>query len=99
MIRTLSALAMATPPLVSQVLPAAACGDLIAPNGAIRLTHAATLVDWHDGVEHYLTNVSYAGSGFSDFGFIVPLPAAPHKREEGDGCTLHRPERATPPQP
>ena len=99
MIRTLSALAMAAAALVAQVVPAAACGGLIAPNGAIRLTRATTLVDWHDGVEHYLTSFSYAGSGFSDFGFIVPLPAAPDRVEEGGGWTLQRLQRATHPQP
>ena len=98
MIRSLSALAMAAAAVVSQVLPAAACGGLIAPNGAIRLTRAATLVDWHDGVEHYLTSFSYAGTGFDDFGFIVPLPAAPDRVEEGGGWTLQRLERATRPQ-
>jgi len=99
MIRTLSALAMAAAALVAQVVPAAACGGLIAPNGAIRLTRATTLVDWHEGVEHYLTTFSYAGSGFSDFGFIVPLPATPDRVEEGGGWTLQRLERATHPQP
>ena len=99
MIRTLSALAMAAAAVISQVIPAAACGGLIAPNGAIRLTRATTMVDWHDGVEHYLTSFSYAGTGFDDFGFIVPLPAAPDKVEEGGGWTLQRLDRATHPQP
>jgi hypothetical protein len=99
MIRTLSALAMAVAALCSQVMPAAACGGLIAPNGAIRLTRASTLVDWHDGVEHYLTSFSYQGTGFDDFGFIVPLPAAPDRVEEGGGWTLQRLAREVSPPP
>lgn len=99
MIRFLSVLAVAGATLVSQVLPASACGGLIAPNGAIRLTRASTLVEWRGGVEHYLTSFSYAGSGFTDFGFIVPLPAAPDRVEEGGGWTLQRLNReVAPPQ-
>jgi hypothetical protein len=90
MFRTLGAAAMAVAALLSQALPAAACGGLISPNGSIRLTRASTLVEWHNGVEHYLTSFSYQGGGFSDFGFIVPLPAAPDKVEEGGGWTLQR---------
>jgi hypothetical protein len=80
------------------VIPAAACGGLIAPNGAIRLERATTLVAWHDGVEHYLTSFSYNGSA-SDFGYIVPLPAVPVKVEEGGDWTLQRLFRETHPQP
>jgi hypothetical protein len=90
MIRALCAVAMAGAAILSQVVPAAACGGLISPNGSIRLTRASTMVDWHDGVEHYLTSFSYQGGGFSDFGFIVPLPAAPDRVEEGGGWTLQR---------
>jgi hypothetical protein len=90
---------MAAAALLTQVVPAAACGGLISPNGSIRLTRASTLVDWHDGVEHYLTSFSYQGGGFSDFGFLVPLPAAPDKVEEGGGWTLQRLTREVqPPQ-
>src|SRR2546428_8696776 len=84
---------------LTQALPVAACGGLVAPNGAIRLTRATTLVEWHDGVEHYLTSFSYQGSAVSDFGWIVPLPAVPDKVEEGGGWTLQRLNRATHPQP
>ena len=81
-----------------QALPAAACGGLIAPNGAIRLDRATTLVAWHDGVERYMTSFSYNGSA-SSFGWIVPLPAVPEKVEEGGGWTLQRLNRETHPQP
>jgi hypothetical protein len=40
---------------------AAACGGLVAPNGAIRLSRATTLVAWHDGVERYMTSFTYQG--------------------------------------
>ncbi|GAC1328357.1 MAG: hypothetical protein NVSMB17_03670 [Candidatus Dormibacteria bacterium] len=99
MIRTLGAVVLAATAMGAQVVTAAACGGLVAPNGAIRLTRAATLVDWHKGVEHYLTSFSYAGGGVTDFGYIVPLPAAPDRVEEGGGWTLQRLERATHPQP
>src|SRR6202165_4867716 len=83
---------------LTQALPAAACGGLIAPNGAIRLDRATTLVAWHDGVERYLTSFSYNGEA-STFGWIVPLPAVPEKVEEGGGWTLQRLFRETHPQP
>ena len=83
---------------LTQALPAAACGGLIAPNGAIRLDRATTLVAWHDGVERYMTSFSYNGEA-SSFGWIVPLPAVPEKVEEGGGWTLQRLFRETHPQP
>src|SRR6202163_3436079 len=83
---------------VTQELSAAACGGLIAPNGAIRLERATTLVAWHDGVERYMTSFSYNGEA-SSFGWIVPLPAVPEKVEEGGGWTLQRLFRETHPQP
>jgi hypothetical protein len=83
---------------LTQALPAAACGGLIAPNGAIRLDRATTLVAWHDGVERYMTSFSYTGEADS-FGWIVPLPAVPDKVEEGGGWTLQRLNRETHPQP
>src|SRR2546423_424064 len=84
---------------LAQALPAAACGGLVAPNGAIRLARATTLVAWKDGVEHYMTSFAYAGTGFDDFGWIVPLPTVPDKVEEGGGWTLQRLNRETHPQP
>src|ERR1700682_2437801 len=83
---------------LTQALPAAACGGLIGPNGAIRLDRATTLVAWHDGVERYMTSFSYNGEAPS-FGWIVPLPAVPEKVEEGGGWTLQRLFRETHPQP
>ena len=92
------AAAAAVAVFVSQALPAAACGGLVAPNGAIRLDRATTLVEFHDGVEHYLTSFSYQGSA-SSFGWIVPLPAVPEKVEAGGRWTLQRLLRETHPQP
>ncbi len=80
--------------LAVQATPAAACGSLLAPNGAIRLSRAATLVDWHNGVEHYMTSFTYQGN-VDNVGWIVPLPAIPEKIEEGGGWTLQRLERET----
>jgi Uncharacterized protein conserved in bacteria (DUF2330) len=81
-----------------QTTPAAACGSLLAPNGAIRLSRAATLVDWHNGVEHYMTSFTYQGN-VDNVGWIVPLPANPEKIEEGGGWTLQRLVRETHPLP
>ena len=97
--KLVSAAAAATMAIfVGQALPAAACGGLVAPNGAIRLDRATTLVDWHAGVEHYLTSFSYQGEA-SSFGWIVPLPAVPSKVEPGGRWTLQRLLRETHPQP
>src|SRR5713101_7291599 len=89
MLKKLAALTIALGLFVMQALPAFACGALIAPNGSVRLARATTLVAWHDGVERYLTSFSYQGN-FSNLGWIVPLPAAPLKIEEGGAWTLQR---------
>ncbi len=81
-----------------QAIPALACGGLIAPNGAIRLSRAATLVAWHNGIERYMTSFTYQGD-VSKLGWIVPLPAVPLKIEEGGGWTLQRLALETRPQP
>lgn len=83
--------------LVTQTLSVAACGGLVAPNGAIRLSRATTLVEWHDGVEHYMTSFSYQGEA-TNFGWIVPLPAVPDRVEEGGNWTLQRLFRETHPR-
>src|SRR2546422_3783142 len=74
---------------LTQALPVAACGGLVAPNGGIRVAKATTLVEWHNGVEHYLTSFSYHGEA-SSFRWIVPLPAGPEEGERGGGLALHR---------
>jgi hypothetical protein len=79
-----------------QVGTAAACGGLVAPNGAVRLSRATTLVAWHDGVERYMTSFTYQGD-VSNLGWIVPLPAVPSKIEEGGAWTLQRLFRETHP--
>jgi hypothetical protein len=99
MLKRLAIVSLVAAAALTQAIPAAACGGLVAPNGAIRLQRATTLVAWHDGVEHYMTSFAYAGTGFDDFGWIVPLPAVPDKVEEGGGWTLQRLQRETQPQP
>jgi len=85
--------------LLAQAAPAAACGGLVAPNGAVRLQQATTLVAWHDGIEHYLTTFTYQGD-VSSVGYIVPLASEPIKPvEEGGAWTLQRLERETHPLP
>src|ERR1700716_3917158 len=99
MFKRIALAAIAAANVAAQAIPAAACGGLVAPNGAIRLSRASTLVDWHDGVEHYMTSFSYQGESVSDFGWIVPLPTVPEKVEEGGGWTPQRLNRETHPQP
>ena len=53
-----------------QALPALACGGLVAPNGAVRLSRATTFVAWHDGIERYLTAFTYQGN-VSNVGLLV----------------------------
>jgi len=79
-----------------QVQSAFACGGLIAPDGDVRLQNAATLVAWHDGIEHYMTSFSYQGEA-SNVGWIVPLPSVPLKIEAGGAWTLQRLFRETHP--
>src|SRR5881398_576837 len=83
---------------VLQSQSAFACGGLVAPNGAIRLSRATTLVAWHNGIEHYMTSFTYQGD-VSNLGWIVPLPAVPIKIEEGGAWTLQRLFRETHPIP
>src|SRR5215467_16087126 len=97
LIPTLVALAL-TVFSITSALPAAACGGLVAPDGAVRLGRATTLVAWHDGVEHYMTAFTYEGD-VSSLGWIVPLPTAPDKVQEGGAWTLQRLARETQPQP
>src|SRR5437763_5524387 len=94
--RMFAALVVAIGLFVLQVLPAFACGALVAPNGSVRLSRATTLVAWHDGVERYVSSFSYQGD-FSNLGWIVPLPAVPMNIEEGGAWTLQRLERESHP--
>jgi hypothetical protein len=97
-LKWLGPLSVAFALFIAQAQTALACGGLVAPNGAVRLSRATTLVAWHDGVEHYLTSFSYQGEA-SSFGYIVPLPAVPVKIQEGGDWTLQRLFRETHPQP
>src|SRR2546425_8343272 len=81
---------------VLQTQSAIACGGLVAPNGAVRLSRATTFVAWHNGIERYLTAFTYQGD-VSNLGWIVPLPAVPLKIEEGGAWTLQRLNRETHP--
>src|ERR1700730_3808228 len=84
--------------LALPVMPALACGALVAPDGAVRLAHVATFVAWHNGVEHYLTSFAYNGNE-ANLGWIVPLPAAPSAIQAGARWTLQRLElEANPPK-
>jgi hypothetical protein len=87
--RLIGGAAVAATMLAIGVQSAAACGGLVARNGAVRLDRATTFVAWHDGVEHYLTSFSYQGVA-TDVGWIVPLPAVPSSIEPGGRWTLQR---------
>lgn len=77
---------------VAAATPAVACGGLVAPNGAVRLDQTTTLAAYHGGVEHYVTSFQYAG-GVTNFGSIIPLPAAPTDVRRAGSWTLQRLER------
>jgi hypothetical protein len=83
---------------LTQAVPALACGGLVAPNGAVRLGRATTLVAWHNGVEHYMTAFTYEGD-VTNLGWIVPLPAIPTAIQEGGAWTLQRLDIESHPQP
>lgn len=76
--------------------PAAACGGLIGPNGAVNLLRTTTFAGYHAGVEHYVTAFEFAGGGGA-FGSIVPLPGIPSAVERGGDWTLQRLVRETSP--
>src|SRR5215831_8048111 len=77
---------------------AMACGGLVAPDGDVRLARATTLVDWHNGIEHYMTAFAYQGNEAS-VGWIVPLPAVPDSIEAGGKWTFQRLNLAVNPPP
>jgi Uncharacterized protein conserved in bacteria (DUF2330) len=96
--RRLSGVLSAT--LVAFVLtvgPAAACGGLIGPNGAVNLLRTTTLAGYSNGIEHYITAFQFAGGGGS-FGSITPLPGIPTSVVKGGDWTLQRLIRETSPQ-
>ena len=94
--KLLAAAALAGGFAVLATVPAAACGGLVAPNGAVRLARATTFVAWQGGVEHYMTSFGYQGD-VPGLGWIVPLPAVPDRVEKGGGWTLQRLQRETHP--
>jgi hypothetical protein len=96
--RLLAGAALAAVLAAVTAVPAAACGGLVAPNGAVRLAQATTFVAWRDGVEHYTTSFAYQGD-VPQLGWIVPLPAVPDKVEEAGAWTLQRLEREAHPPP
>src|SRR5881227_2415583 len=98
MLKRFAILVSALALFVLQSQSALACGGLVAPNGAVRLSRATTLVAWHNGIEHYMTSFTYQGD-VSNLGWIVPLPSVPLKIEEGGAWTLQRLFRETHPHP
>jgi hypothetical protein len=82
--------------LVLSAGPAAACGGLIGPNGAVNLSRTTTFAGYANGVEHYITSFEFQG-GEGRFGSITPLPGVPEVVEEGGDWTLQRLIRETTP--
>jgi hypothetical protein len=85
-----------TAALLGMAAPAAACGGLIGPNGAVNLTRTTTFAGYVDGVEHYVTAFKFLG-GEGKFGSITPLPGVPTNVERGGDWTLQRLVRETTP--
>lgn len=96
--RFAAALAVTLSSLIVTAIPAAACGGLIGPNGAVNLLRTTTFAGYHDGVEHYITSFEYAGGG-GEFGSIIPLPGVPSDVKKGGDWTLQRLVRETDPLP
>jgi hypothetical protein len=82
--------------MVVMAAPAVACGGLVGENGTIQLTRTVTLAAYHQGVERYVTEFNFSGTGKS-VGSIVPLPGVPSKVERGGSWTLQRLEREVAP--
>ncbi len=72
--RAITAFAAVIIALLATTSSAAACAALIGPNGAVNLLRTSTFAGYHDGVEHYVTAVQFAG-GSGQFGSLVPQPA------------------------
>lgn len=87
--RLLAPLLAAGTSLLVLAAPAAACGGLIGPNGAVNLLRTTTFAGYHDGVEHYVTAFAFAGGGGA-FGSITPLPGIPSDVVRGGDWTLQR---------
>jgi hypothetical protein len=83
------ALALGTVSFLLLATPALACGGLVGANGTLNLGRTTTLAAYHDGIEHYITGFSFAGSGEA-FGSIVPLPGVPTKVVKAGDWTLQR---------
>ena len=94
--RVLAVLAGTVALTVGAAAPAAACGGLIGPNGAVNLLRTTTFAGYHQGVEHYVTSFAFAGGGGA-FGSLTPLPGVPTKVERGGDWTLQRLVRETTP--
>jgi len=75
--------------LFAAVPAALACGFLVSANGAVQLQKTTTFVAWEDGIEHYITNFSFAGD-VESFGSIIPLPAEPTDVTRAGDWTLQR---------
>jgi hypothetical protein len=77
--------------------PAWACGGLVNANGTVTLVRTTTMAAYHQGIEHYVTSLEFAG-GTGEFGSIIPLPGVPTKVIRGGDWTLQRLVQETQPQ-
>ncbi len=78
---------------------AAACGFLVADNGAVRLVRTSTFVAWDGEIERYITNFEFSGPS-SSFGSITPLPGEPTHVGKAGNWTLQRlDQEVRPPAP
>jgi len=84
-----AALAVVAISLAVMAPVAAACGFLVAANGAVRLVRTSTFVAWDGEVERYITNFEFA-SAEKSFGSIIPLPGEPTDVRKAGQWTLQR---------
>ena len=88
--RILGPLLAAGTALLVLAAPAAACGGLIGPNGAVNLLRTTTFAGYHDGVEHYVTAFEFLGGG-GQFGTLIPLPGVPNCSDPSSRATRSSP--------
>jgi hypothetical protein len=89
-VRTITVTALAALFALVPAVSAFACGGLVTPNGTVSLLRTTTLAAYHRGVEHYVTQFSFAGADATEVGSIVPLPGVPSDVIKGGDWTLQR---------
>ena len=86
--RAFAGLAWASLGLLAAPITASACGGAISNDPNYHVTESATMVAFHNGVEHYLTTFAYNATDLAT-GWLLPVPARPQV-EKGDATVLNQ---------